>query len=78
MAAEQMNISVSPRMARFIREKVTTGEYTDASAVVADAVRRMRDTESARREEVLLASFEAGLSEKERASIGTRRMMPMG
>jgi putative addiction module CopG family antidote len=35
-----MNISLSPQMTRFIRGKVKAGEYTDASEVVRDAVRR--------------------------------------
>jgi len=75
-AAEQLKISVSPRMAQFIRENVKSGGYTDASEVVADAVRRMRETEAAKKGEVFLTSFEASRSEDERASI--RRGMSRG
>lgn len=46
MAVEQMNISLSPRMARFIRGKVRAGGYTNISEVVRAAVRRMQEEES--------------------------------
>lgn len=47
MPIEQMNITLPPKMARFIRSKVKTGQYTDASEVVRDAVRHMQAAESA-------------------------------
>lgn len=50
MAIEQMNISLPPKMARFIRGKVKAGEYTNASEVVRDAVRHMQEVEAARKE----------------------------
>jgi len=46
MAVEQMNISLSPNMARFIRAKVKTGSYTNISEVVRTAVRRMQEEEA--------------------------------
>ena len=46
MAVEQMNISLSPKMAKFIRGKVKTGGYTNASEVVRTAVRRMQEAEA--------------------------------
>ena len=46
MAVEQMNISISPKMAQFIRTKVKTGGYTNASEVVRAAVRRMQEAEA--------------------------------
>ncbi len=46
MAVEQMNISLSPKMARFIRRKVKTGSYTNISEVVRTAVRRMQEEEA--------------------------------
>ena len=52
MAVEQMNISISPEMARFIRAKVKTGGYTNISEVVRAAVRRMQEEEA---REALLA-----------------------
>jgi len=44
MAIEQMNISLSPQMARFIRGKVKTGQYSNISEVVRDAVRHMQES----------------------------------
>jgi putative addiction module CopG family antidote len=46
MSVEQMNISLSPRMAKFIRGKVKTGSYTNISEVVRAAVRRMQEDEA--------------------------------
>jgi len=48
MPIEQMNISLPPKMARFIRGKVKAGNYTNASEVVRDAVRHMQEMEAAR------------------------------
>jgi len=57
MPIEQMNISLPPKMARFIRGKVKDGQYTNASEVVRDAVRHMQETEAARSARALLAGF---------------------
>ena len=46
MAVEQMNISISPQMAKFIRRKVKAGGYTNISEVVRTAVRRMQEEEA--------------------------------
>jgi putative addiction module CopG family antidote len=46
MPVEQMNILLPPRMARFIRGKVRTGAYANASEVVRKAVRHMEDAEA--------------------------------
>lgn len=69
MPIEQMNISLSPQMARFIREKVKKGDYTNISEVVRDAVRRMQEEETRRKDRALLSGFESRLSETERDSI---------
>jgi putative addiction module CopG family antidote len=69
MPIEQMNISLSPQMARFIRGKVKKGEYTNASEVVRDAVRHLQAAETAKSERAMLADFEAHLSESEREDI---------
>ena len=47
MPIEQMNISLPPKMAKFIRGKVKAGKYTNASEVVRDAVRHMQEAEAA-------------------------------
>ncbi|SPF56041.1 hypothetical protein SBA4_770005 [Candidatus Sulfopaludibacter sp. SbA4] len=46
MPVEQMNISMTPEMAKFIRGKVKTGGYTNISEVVRAAVRRMQEEEA--------------------------------
>ena len=46
MPVKQMNISLSPEMAEFIRRKVRTGSYTNISEVVRTAVRRMQEEET--------------------------------
>jgi antitoxin ParD1/3/4 len=69
MSIEQMNISLSSQMARFIRGKVKKGEYTNSSEVVRDAVRRMQEEEAIKKERALLADFESGLTKAEREGI---------
>ena len=73
MATEQMNISMPPQMARFIRGKVKAGAYTNVSEAIRDATRRMQET--AKQDHALLVNFEASLPEAERAGIrhGVRR-----
>jgi len=46
MPVEQMNISMTPEMAKFIRGNVKTGGYTNISEVVRAAVRRMQEEEA--------------------------------
>ena len=76
MPIEQMNISLPPKMARFIRSKVKDGQYTNASEVVRDAVRHMQETDAARSERALLADFEGRLPAAEREDI--RRSVKRG
>ena len=45
MAREQINISLSPEIAKFVRRKVKAGSYTNAGEVVRTALRRMKDDE---------------------------------
>ena len=74
MAVEQMNISISPQMAKFIRSKVKAGGYTNISEVVRTAVRRMQEEEA---REARLARSAADqligkLTDADRASIRER------
>src|SRR5262249_27815166 len=46
MAVEQMNISLSPQMARYIRARVRSGGYTSTSEVVRSAIRQMQEEEA--------------------------------
>jgi antitoxin ParD1/3/4 len=40
---DQMNISITDHLAGFVRSKVASGRYNNASEVVRDALRRMED-----------------------------------
>ena len=69
MPVEQMNVSLPPKMARFIRSKVKDGQYTNASEVVRDAVRHMQEAEATMRDRAFLTDFEAHLPESQRKDI---------
>lgn len=72
MPVEQMNISLSPQMARFIRGRVKKGDYTNVSEVVRDAVRRMQEEEAIRKEHAFLADLESAMTKSERRGIRSR------
>src|ERR1700675_1184358 len=40
---DQMNVSITDRLAGYVRKKVKTGRYNNASEVIRDALRRMED-----------------------------------
>ena len=71
MAVEQMNISISPQMAKFIRSKVKAGGYTNISEVVRTAVRRMQEEEAREARLARLAADEIldELTDADRASV---------
>lgn len=58
MRAEQLIISLSPKLARFIRAKVKSGKYANASEVVVDAVRKMQAAEDAATPQLVGAELE--------------------
>jgi putative addiction module CopG family antidote len=72
MPVQQMNITLSPQMARFIRAKVETGEYTNISEVIRDAVRRMQEVETNRQDREWLAGFEEHLPNTTRTTIARK------
>jgi putative addiction module CopG family antidote len=74
MAVEQMNISISPEMAKFIRGKVKAGGYTNISEVVRTAVRRMQEEESreARLAKSVAEIMHEDLTDAEKTSIRER------
>jgi antitoxin ParD1/3/4 len=43
---DQMNISMTDRLAGYVRKQVKTGRYNNASEVVRDALRRMGDEDA--------------------------------
>lgn len=74
MPVEQMNVSLSPKMAKFIRNKVKTGGYTNISEVVRTAVRRMQEEEAreARTARAAADGILAQLSSQEVALVNRR------
>ena len=43
---DQMNISITPKLAGYVRTQVKRGRYNNASEVVRDAIRRMQEEEA--------------------------------
>jgi antitoxin ParD1/3/4 len=43
---DQMNVSITDRLADYVRKKVKSGRYNNASEVVREALRRMEDEDS--------------------------------
>jgi antitoxin ParD1/3/4 len=41
----QLNVSITPHFSKFIRDKVKTGRYSNASEVVREALRRLEQEE---------------------------------
>jgi antitoxin ParD1/3/4 len=42
---QQLNVSITPHFSKFIRGKIKSGRYTNASEVVRDALRRLEQEE---------------------------------
>jgi len=66
-----MNVSMTDHLASYIRKKVKSGRYNNASEVVRDAVRRMEDQEAreARLAQAAAKLTLADLSGEQRESI---------
>jgi antitoxin ParD1/3/4 len=43
---DQMNVSITDRLASYVRKKVGSGRYNNASEVVREALRRMEDEDA--------------------------------
>jgi antitoxin ParD1/3/4 len=43
---DQMNVSITDHLAGYVRKKVKTGRYNNASEVVREALRRMEDEDA--------------------------------
>lgn len=43
---DQMNVSITDHLAQYVRKKVKSGRYNNASEVVRDALRRMADADA--------------------------------
>ncbi|HWZ42430.1 MAG TPA: type II toxin-antitoxin system ParD family antitoxin [Candidatus Saccharimonadales bacterium] len=71
---DQMNVSITDHLAGFVRRKVKSGRYNNASEVVRDALRRMEEDDA---RDLRLASpsaedILADLNEQQLASIRLR------
>jgi antitoxin ParD1/3/4 len=51
---QQLNVSITPHFSKFIRGKVKSGRYTNASEVVRDALRRL-EQEDLLQEQMVIA-----------------------
>lgn len=46
---DRMNISLTPKLESFVREKVKTGDYNNASEVIREALRALQEREAERK-----------------------------
>ena len=49
----QLNVSITPHFSKFIRRKVKSGRYSNASEVVRDALRRLEQEEFLQEQSVI-------------------------
>lgn len=69
---DQMNISITPKLAGYVRTQVKSGRYNNASEVVRDAIRRMQKEEAATLR-LATPAAEAILSDLNAAEVGLIR-----
>jgi antitoxin ParD1/3/4 len=75
---DQMNVSITDRLAGFVRRKVKSGRYNNASEVVRDALRRMEE-EDARAVRLAKPSAEDIIADLDRQQLdGIRRRVEAG
>lgn len=60
-----MNISLTPKLEQFVKAKVKTGDYNNASEVVREAVRLLQDRDQDRKLE--LAALKRSIREGEKS-----------
>src|SRR2546430_17711892 len=46
LSMDQMNVSITDELARYVRKKVKSGRYNNASEVVREALRRMEEEDN--------------------------------
>lgn len=61
------NVSLTPELENFVRERVREGRYNNVSEVVREGLRLLQDTEQARRSAEHARELEAVAVERERA-----------
>src|SRR6266481_9912956 len=78
LSMDQMNVSITDQLAGYVRKKVKSGRYNNASEVVREALRRMEE-EDARQVRIAKPSAEDILSDlTERQLEGTRQRVLAG
>jgi antitoxin ParD1/3/4 len=50
----QLNVSITPHFSKFIRTKIKSGRYANASEVVREALRRLEQDEAVREQAVIV------------------------
>jgi antitoxin ParD1/3/4 len=50
----QLNVSITPHFSKFIRSKIKSGRYANASEVVREALRRLEQDEAVREQSVIV------------------------
>lgn len=50
----QLNVSITPHFSKFIREKVKSGKYSNASEVVREALRKLEQEEMVAEQSVIV------------------------
>jgi len=68
MPANSISVQVPPTMAKFIRAKVSRGDYPSPSALICDAIRRMKDADESEQPSAL----EQDLTKRQQRSIQLR------
>jgi antitoxin ParD1/3/4 len=56
----QLNVSITPHFSKFIRSKIKSGRYANASEVVREALRRLEQDEAVREQGVIVDPDNAG------------------
>jgi antitoxin ParD1/3/4 len=50
----QLNVSITPHFSKYIREKVKSGRYSNASEVVREALRRLEQEEMVAQQSIIM------------------------
>jgi antitoxin ParD1/3/4 len=51
---KQLNVSITPHFSNFIRKRVSSGRYSNASEVVREALRRLEQEEVVREQSIIV------------------------
>ena len=68
-----MNFSLTPSLEQFVRDKASTGDYNNASEVIREAIRLLKEKDEQReiKLERLKAELQAGLDDIEQGNFTT-------